>query len=318
VIGDTEAATLNSVRYRENNPTQLFDLQCRRSGSSCSAEEVTQLALLLVRRTLFIIRFTAVVMMMVMATGCAPDNSVTAPPHGPGSCLHTSSQNASTAVDEHSAAALYGWHLTHHDEFAGTCIDPTHWASYDGPGSGGVGLRRPSAISVSDGELRITARGVVSGGLAWVAPATTYGRWEIRMRADRGIGYSAVALLWPDSDHWPADGEVDFAEITAPSRDRNNFTVHWGTDNSQDSATQSGDYSQWHDYAVEWEPDHLTIFVDGVLVYNTTNSTAIPRAPMHLALQQDVLGDDEWKPLPSVSNPADVTMHVDWVRMYSR
>ncbi|MGH3512293.1 MAG: glycoside hydrolase family 16 protein [Pseudonocardiaceae bacterium] len=278
------------------------------------------MAFLLVRRTLFNIRFAAVVvMMMVMTIGCAPDDSVTAPPRGSGSCLPPSNQNASTGVDEHSAAAKFSWHLTHRDEFAGTCIDARHWVLYNGPGSGGVGLRRPSAISVSGGELRITARGAVSGGMAWVGPATTYGRWEVRMRADPGVGYSAVSLLWPDSDRWPADGEVDFAEITAPSRDRNNFTVHWGTDNSQDSATLMGDFSQWHDYAVEWEPDHLTMFVDGVPVYNTTDSAAIPHAPMHLALQQDVLGDDEGNPLPSVnSNPAEVTMHVDWARMYGR
>ncbi len=260
----------------------------------------------------------AAAVVVVVTGGCAASQSVAPPSATPAPCPPASSQSPLPTVDEHSAAAKYGWRLTHHDEFTGTCLDLARWGVYDGPGSGGVGLRRPSAISVGDGELRITARGMVSGGLAWVGPATTYGRWEVRMKADRGTGYSAVVLLWPDSDRWPVDGELDFAEISAPNRDRNNFTAHWGIDNSQSSASLVGDFSQWHDYAVEWEPDHVTMFVDGLPIYHTTDPAAIPRAPMHLALQQDVLGGDHGSSVPSVNNPDEVTMHVDWVRMYSR
>lgn len=137
------------------------------------------------------------------------------------------------------------------------------------------------------------------------------------MRVDRGIGYSAVLLLWPDSDRWPTDGEVDFAEISAPNRDENNFTVHWGPDNSKDSTTLLGDFSQWHDYAVEWEPDHLTIFVDGRPVYNTIDRAAIPHVPMHLAVQQDVIEDNKTA-VGNAGVPVKVTMHIDWVHMYSR
>lgn len=258
----------------------------------------------------------AAAVMVATAGDCAPWDSVTAPPPSSASGPAASGEDTSTG-DALSAAARKGWTLTDHDEFAGRRIDLRRWGLYDGPGSAGVGLRRPAAISVRNGELRITARGEVSGGMAWRGPPTTYGRWEVRMRADRGIGYSAVLLLWPDSDRWPTDGEVDFAEISAPNRDENNFTVHWGPDNSKDSTTLLGDFSQWHDYAVEWEPDHLTIFVDGRPVYNTIDRAAIPHVPMHLAVQQDVIEDNKTA-VGNAGVPVKVTMHIDWVHMYSR
>jgi beta-glucanase (GH16 family) len=252
--------------------------------------------------------------------GCATGHraAATVPTGGSPPCPPGAAQTAAAAADPHSAAAINGWALTEHDEFGGTCLDTGHWGVYDSPGSGGVGLRRPAAISVGDGELRITARGEVSGGMAWVGAPTTYGRWEVRMRADRGSGYSAVVLLWPDSDRWPIDGEVDFAEISAPNRDRNDFTLHWGRDNSQESVTLNGDFTQWHDYAVEWEPDHLTIFVDGLAVYRTTDPVKIPRVPMHLAVQQDVLDGEAGSSAAGLGSPTGVIMHVDWVRMYRR
>jgi hypothetical protein len=47
--------------------------------------------------------------------------------------------------------------------------------------------------------------GVDNGGLL-------YGRYVIRFRADAPPRYHAAFLFWPDTNHWPCDGEIDFPE----------------------------------------------------------------------------------------------------------
>ena len=39
--------------------------------------------------------------------------------------------------------------------------------------------------------------------------AQTYSKYLVRMRADKGNGISAIALLWPQANVWPP--EIDFA-----------------------------------------------------------------------------------------------------------
>lgn len=215
-----------------------------------------------------------------------------------------------------SAAARFGWPLLASDEFDGSAVDPATWNVYHGRTTGDVGRQSPDAVTVSDGMLQITAHGKTSGGLSWDR-GQTYGRWEVRAKAQPAAGYGPVMLLWPDSGKWPQDGEIDFMEQPKPQRAQNNVTVHYGSDNSQDATQQDGDFSQWHDYALEWEPDHITGWIDGVQVFTTTNKAEIPTGPMHLAIQEDIGPIDGWIPAPDASTPATVKLDVDWVRIYN-
>jgi beta-glucanase (GH16 family) len=208
-----------------------------------------------------------------------------------------------------------GWRLVAQDDFNGSSVDTSRWLIYNSAGNGGVGLRRPSAISQANGELRITGRGDVSGGLSWRG-GRTYGRWEIRARADRGNGYAPAILLWPESNRWPIEGEIDIAEIPRGDRSETHGTVHWGADNRQVGHSVSGDFSQWHVFGVEWTPDRITFFLDGRPTFTVTNPAAIPRHPMNLAIQNDV-GPFNWIPGRDASTPAEVSLRIDWVRIYS-
>ena len=216
---------------------------------------------------------------------------------------------------ETTAASSRGWSLVAADEFDGPAVDSGRWELYDSAGNGGVGLRRPSAISQGGGELRITGRGDVSGGMSWRG-GRTYGRWEIRARIDKGNGYAPAVLLWPSSNNWPAEGEIDLTEVPKGDRRQSHFTVHWGAENSQDGFASTGDFSQWHTFAVEWLPDHVTFFLDGKALYTTTDPPTVPRWPMQLAIQNDV-GPYSWIPARDASTPAEVALHVDWVRLYT-
>ena len=210
-----------------------------------------------------------------------------------------------------------GWRLRGGDEFNTARLDPTTWRLYGGPGANDVGWRDPSAVSVGNGMLSITARGEVSGGLAWQAqPATTYGKWEFRARVEAGTGYAPAILLWPDSDVWPQDGEVDVMEIPAGDRQTNHTTVHFGADDQREEAVVAGDFTQWHTYAVDWQEDSLTVYLDGEQIFRTTNPDAIPDGPMHLAIQLDVGPQGNWIPAPDATTPAAVRLDVDWVRLY--
>ncbi|MEU2349045.1 glycoside hydrolase family 16 protein [Modestobacter sp. NPDC049651] len=210
-----------------------------------------------------------------------------------------------------------GWTPRGGDEFDAGRLDPTKWRLYGGPGANDVGWRDPSAVSVADGMLTITAQGDVSGGLAWKAqPATTYGKWEFRARVEAGTGYAPAILLWPDSDVWPEDGEVDVMEIPAGDRQVNHTTVHFGADDMREESMSAGDFTQWHTYAVDWQRDRISVYLDGEPVFETTNPAAVPHGPMHLAIQLDVGPQGTWIPAPDETTPASVRLDVDWVRMY--
>jgi len=39
-----------------------------------------------------------------------------------------------------------------------------------------------------------------------------YGKYTLRFRSDALSGFKTAWLLWPDSENWPHDGEIDFPE----------------------------------------------------------------------------------------------------------
>ena len=125
-------------------------------------------------------------------------------------------------------------------------------------------------------------------------------------------------LLWPDAEDWPEGGEIDIMEIPKGDRTKAHFTVHWGENNKQDAASVTGDFTQWHTFAVEWTPDHIIGYLDGVEFYRNEDKDANPPGPMHFAMQQDIgpYGND-WIPAPDSSTPSEVTFEVDWVRIYA-
>jgi beta-glucanase (GH16 family) len=193
------------------------------------------------------------------------------------------------------------------------------WGLYDSVGAFGNGLRRPSAISVSNGLLNITARGNVSGGMEHDLNMT-YGRWEFRARTDLGPGFGSAILLWPDSERFPEDGEVDIMEVPSKTRDRAHFVVHYAGQGGSDrmyGSSVDGDFSQWHTFAVDWLPDRIVWYVDGVERFRITDRNIIPKKSMHLAIQFDQGPKKDWIPAPDATTPAAFSLQVDWLRVYA-
>ncbi|GAA4695091.1 hypothetical protein GCM10023215_35980 [Pseudonocardia yuanmonensis] len=206
-----------------------------------------------------------------------------------------------------TAAATLGWGtLNRVDDFSDG-LDG--WGLYDGAGHGGKGRRSPDAFSIENGVLVVTGSpDGTTGGMAW-NPGQKYGRWEGRVRApESDRSYHALLLLWPDAEDWPSGGEVDFMEMSDPDRQSTDMFLHYGSDNSQLHGSVEIDATQWHNWAVEWTPDHIAAFVDGEEWWRTEDRKTLPPGPMHLTIQLD------W--FPHGGEVRESRMEVDWVRQY--
>ena len=207
-----------------------------------------------------------------------------------------------------TAAQAYGWGPpTNAEDFDG---DLSQWDLYDGEGHDGNGRRTPKAASVADSVLTITgdARGNAEG-MAW-KPGAMYGRWEARMRASAGDpDYHAVLLLWPDDeDEGQYGGEIDFMENSDPTRQSTEMFLHYGNEDRKLHGAVDVDATQWHNWAVEWSPDHISAFLDGKQWWTTDEARTQPPGPMHMTVQLDLFRD------PGGLRPSN--MQVDWVRYY--
>lgn len=213
--------------------------------------------------------------------------------------------------DGTTAAATFNWGApAAGDEFNYTgAPDATKWNVYNSPGHAGNGIRSPQQVSVDGSKMVIkgTADGTTAGMGAKFANQK-YGRWEVRAAGSGDNEYHMVSILWPDSENWPCDGEIDYAETTG---DWNiiNFFHHYSCENKQTIASRNLDVSQLHNYAVDWSATGIVGYVDGVEWFRDTDPAHQPPGPMHQALQLD------WFPDSTTNGTGE--MRVDWVRVYA-
>ncbi|MEQ3537571.1 family 16 glycosylhydrolase [Pseudonocardia tropica] len=212
------------------------------------------------------------------------------------------------AGDGVQAALTKGWQAIGGDEFLGSALG-SNWSPYNGAGHDGQGRRTSDAISVENGNLLIRGDSQGNtGGMAWGTPQK-YGKWEMRAQFPKGDEqYHPVLLLWPSEVSWPEGGEIDFAETTSASDDVS-FFLHYGSSNSQKDAKKQIDITQWHNYAVEWTPDAIVGYIDGVEWFRSEDPNTFPPGPMHATIQLDYF--------PDGGSPEPSEMRVAWMRQYT-
>ncbi|MEI6623582.1 MAG: glycoside hydrolase family 16 protein, partial [Actinomycetes bacterium] len=140
-------------------------------------------------------------------------------------------------------------------------------------------------------------------------PTMAYGQFVIRLRTDKIPGYKAVPLLWPDSDNWPADGEIDFPEGPLDGSPWSAVMHYAQSDGGQDSFDTGVNGDHWHDYEIDWSPGQVDFLVDGKRIGRATH--AVPAQPMHWVLQFETLPDG-----PAPSKDAQGHVYIDWVKVY--
>jgi hypothetical protein len=225
--------------------------------------------------------------------------------------------NAATIQRNPNAAAPLPRTLVLDEEFNGTTLDLASWLPYNAPGHAGYGLRRPSALSLDGlGHLVVTGRmqhgRIVAGGMAHRLNFT-YGRVEFRVKTevDPTGTMSGVVLTWPKRQWSPEYTENDMYETGPRVSNRRAFDtfIHFGTNTDwQKLTTHDIDPSRWHTVAMEWYPNLLEIYVDGLLTFSVGDAAVIPDILHHVCIQLDARANRKLK--------RPVRMLVDYVRVY--
>ena len=221
-----------------------------------------------------------------------------------------------------------GWHQVYAEDF-GT-PNPTgtfpsagyqrHWDVYDDgwKDTSGNGTYMPSKVlSVHNGVLDYNVR-TVGGQHLVAAPwltdtrGNTYGRYSVRFRSDALPGYKTAWLLWPDSERWPADGEIDFPEGGLGKADTITACApHASSGGGQDAFPTRATFAGWHTVTVEWVPGKVTFVLDGKVI--GTSTTMVPSDAMHWVLQTET-NLDGYAPSSAVHGH----VLVDWVAFWTR
>lgn len=223
---------------------------------------------------------------------------------------------ASAAVpvlDADEATNCDPWLLTFADEFDGDGVDDDQWIRFDSPDRNGNGVRRPEAITVEDGVLVITARQVgdevVTGAMA-SRHQQLHGRIEARVRTgiDPSEMTSGRILTWPAGNEHPEGGENDLYDtLTSADREPIYSYIHH-PDSTREEVVHNVSGEEWHNLAMEWTADAVTILRDDETVETITEADAIADTPHVLSIQLVADGAE--------LNENVVRMEVDWIRAY--
>jgi beta-glucanase (GH16 family) len=225
----------------------------------------------------------------------------------------------------HGERAAPGWHRVFFDDFT-LGLRPSKWGRYSGqPGGDPGGWWAPSHAVVNHGVLSLkTYRDPRFGG-RWVSAGVSsarglkqkYGKYEVRLRIDRGKGVAAVVLLWPVRNQWPP--EIDFAEDGGATSGRRSLsaTLHYGADDTQIQRTAHADFTRWHTVGVEWTPGRLVYTLDGRR-WAVVTHPRVPAQAMELDLQSQAgTCGDRYTPCPDSTTPSSVDVQIDWVAVYA-
>jgi beta-glucanase (GH16 family) len=231
------------------------------------------------------------------------------------------------------------WHEVFEDDFDGSALNRAAWTTcYDWnlAGCTNAGNREiewylPGQVALGDGRLSLTAArrptvGSDGKSYPWTSGMVSTGRdsWNGTPHRTFTYGYFAAAVkVPPESGMLPAFWMMPDTRYTPPELDIAEFiggtksvvmTVHWSDPSGHDvhlgkrygAADFSGGY---HVFALDWEKDSLTWYVDGVARFRTTGH--VQDTPMELLLDLAV-----GYPAAPPASVDSAVMKVDWVRVW--
>lgn len=237
------------------------------------------------------------------------------------------------------------WKLIWADEFEGDQIKP-HWEHQTFPGidSGNKELQhytdRPVNSFMADGMLHIRAveedyreHNYTSARLTTAKHFSfRYGRVEARAKipSTKGI-WPAIWMMPTDSVYggWPHSGEIDILESVNTANEIYG-TIHYGNPGHvhQGAPFRFPDWTEnqlfsddFHVYAIEWEPEEIRWYVDGIH-FGTQNEWQTKAAPYPAPFDQDfhlivnVAVGGNWPGPTDETSVFPQEMLVDYVRVY--
>jgi len=254
----------------------------------------------------------------------------------------------SSSIAVHAATPPTVWSLVWSDEFdgpSGAAVDATKWTPEVG-NNGGWGNNeleyytgRTDNAFQSGGSLVIKAIKENFNGFQYTSArlitknkfSPLYGRVETRIKMPYGQG------IWPafwmlgnniDTVSWPTCGEVDIMENLGREPSIIHGTMHGpgysggNGPTAQYTLANNQHFSDaFHTFAVEWEPNVVRWYCDGIL-YKTRTPADIPGHtwvfdhPFFIILNLAVGGN--WPGNPDATTVFPQTLQVDYVRVYQR
>jgi beta-glucanase (GH16 family) len=256
------------------------------------------------------------------------------------------------------------WVLVFEDNFNGNSLDLSKWRPETGvPRDVNFEIQKawhkPENIVVGNGLLKIISKREIlnnmpvvtnwnpytvkyenfeySSGEIWTKFKFEYGKFEARVKIPKGKGFYPAFWTfgnppWNEIDIFEFWNEDDASKLSKVHRmasiynGYNCFDDYTGVDFSQD----------FHIFTMEWSPDHIRWFVDGVMkrelyqYYNILMEPVI--CQINKAHVYQYLKAFPWNPMaiifntaiqnksnsPDNSTPFPSQMEVDWIRYYKR
>jgi beta-glucanase (GH16 family) len=241
------------------------------------------------------------------------------------------------------------WQEVFVEDFSASFLDRTKWTDcywWDKDGCTNLSNEelqwyKPANISVADGKLRLTARseqikghegrmfpytsGMVTSGRYYEERpepdrfSMLYGYVEVRAKPPAGQGlWSAIWLL--PSDH-ESEPEIDVMEVLGHQPEVLEMHFHCGYG---ECAGRSFGHevvvddltTDFRVYGLDWSPEAIVWYLDGVEQWRFTNKAAIPAEPMYLLMNLAVGG--KWPGAPDEHTMFPSEYLIDYVRVWQR
>jgi len=154
------------------------------------------------------------------------------------------------------------------------------------------------------------------------AASQLYGRYKIRWRVPQPLpGYKVAWLLWPTTEVWPRDGEIDFPEGSMNAgadiegyMHRQDATA--GPDQDYRDSNVDVVESGWHTSEIIWAAGYCAFLLDGVMLGSPMTSR-VPNTPMGWRIQTE--GNLSGSASNTGISPAtEGVVEIDWIVAYSR
>jgi beta-glucanase (GH16 family) len=231
------------------------------------------------------------------------------------------------------------WVPVWNDEFES--LDESTWQRVNSiePTNNSLHAYLPEQVAVANGALVLTSTDEpyqhlpYRSGQVISRAAQRFGRWEVRANLPSTQGMWPAIWLLPNVDQyrWPSGGEIDIMENRGNEPTLTSSAFHYGTNPpynhqfvyQEQQARVAGSLSNYHDgfhiYAVDWTPNYLRFYVDGVHHYTVWDEDvdgflSQNTVPMQLVINNAIGGS--FLPNPDASTQWPQTMEVDWVRVY--
>ena len=163
--------------------------------------------------------------------------------------------------------------------------------------------------------------------ISWRKAEFAYGRIESRILVPEGSGiWPAFWSLGTDIDlvSWPQTGEIDFMEFVGRLPNEIFGTIHgpgYAGGQSFGNVYDFGEpvFNNYHTFTVEWEPNLIRWYVDGIHYHTATPADVAPNEwvfndPVYLLLNVAIGGNFGGAIDPNIELPA--SMAVDYIRVY--